>query len=87
MAVLRATVGIGKELGVLTHAEGVETQDQLDLLRAVGCEAAQGYLVGRPVIPFSDAVVGVPYAVPYVLPCPATPVAPPSKDPADAIAA
>lgn len=87
MAVLRATVGIGKELGVLTHAEGVETQDQLDLLRAVGCEAAQGYLVGRPVIPFSDAVVAVPYAVPYVLPCPATPVALPSEDPADAIAA
>jgi diguanylate cyclase (GGDEF)-like protein len=56
MAVLRATVAIGQELGVLTHAEGVETREQLELLRSIGCDAVQGYLVGRPVVPFTDAV-------------------------------
>ncbi len=55
MAILRSIVGIGKELGVLTHAEGVETKEQLDLLRAIGCDAVQGYLVGKPVVPFSGA--------------------------------
>ncbi|RZM36857.1 MAG: EAL domain-containing protein [Sphingomonas sp.] len=56
MAVLRGIVGVGKELGVLTHAEGVETKDQLDLLRMIGCDAVQGYLVGRPVVPGSDQI-------------------------------
>ncbi|MBP2513596.1 EAL domain-containing protein [Sphingomonas sp. PvP018] len=55
MAVLRATVAIGKELGVLTHAEGVETREQLDVLHDIGCDVAQGYLLGRPVVPFTDA--------------------------------
>jgi len=64
MAVLRATVAIGQELGVLTHAEGVETREQLELLRSIGCDAVQGYLVGRPVVPFTDAVENlVPMAV------------------------
>ncbi|MES3151106.1 bifunctional diguanylate cyclase/phosphodiesterase [Sphingomonas faeni] len=56
MAVLRGTVSIGKELGVLTHAEGVETREQLDLLRDIGCDAAQGYLVGRPIVPYHDPI-------------------------------
>ena len=51
MAVLRATAAIGHELGVLTHAEGVETREQVALLRSIGCDAIQGYFVGRPVIP------------------------------------
>lgn len=56
MAVLRGIVGVGKELGVLTHAEGVETRDQLDLLRMIGCDAVQGYLVGRPVTPGNEQI-------------------------------
>jgi EAL domain-containing protein (putative c-di-GMP-specific phosphodiesterase class I) len=31
-----------------TVAEGVETEDQADRLRALGCDHAQGYLYGRP---------------------------------------
>ena len=34
---------------MLAVAEGVETQQQLDALRALGCESAQGYLFSRPV--------------------------------------
>jgi EAL domain-containing protein (putative c-di-GMP-specific phosphodiesterase class I) len=35
-------------LGIEVTAEGVETLDQLRHLRALGCEAAQGYLIARP---------------------------------------
>jgi EAL domain-containing protein (putative c-di-GMP-specific phosphodiesterase class I) len=31
-----------------TVAEGIETEEQLRTLREVGCERAQGYLLGRP---------------------------------------
>jgi EAL domain-containing protein (putative c-di-GMP-specific phosphodiesterase class I) len=48
MAILRAVTQLGDDLGIPTLGEGVETTEQLDLLRSVGCHAAQGYLVGKP---------------------------------------
>ena len=39
---------IAHDLGMEVVAEGVETQAQLDFLRAVGCDAAQGYHLARP---------------------------------------
>jgi len=48
-AIVRAVAGLGDSLGMLTTAEGVETEDQLARLRAEGCEEVQGYLFGRPV--------------------------------------
>ncbi|MCU1564237.1 MAG: hypothetical protein JWN05_2616 [Arthrobacter sp.] len=42
-------VGLGQGLGLRVVAEGVETPDQLEALRAMGCERAQGYLLGEPV--------------------------------------
>jgi EAL domain-containing protein (putative c-di-GMP-specific phosphodiesterase class I)/ActR/RegA family two-component response regulator len=42
------TIEIGHELGMKVVAEGVETQAQLDFLRANGCDVAQGYLFSRP---------------------------------------
>ena len=37
-----------REMGIKTTAEGVETEEQLTLLRAAGCDEMQGYLFGRP---------------------------------------
>ena len=37
-----------RHLGLRTVAEGVERPEQLEVLRAVGCDAVQGYLLGRP---------------------------------------
>jgi EAL domain-containing protein (putative c-di-GMP-specific phosphodiesterase class I)/ActR/RegA family two-component response regulator len=42
------TIEIGHELGMKVVAEGVETQEQLDFLRANRCDALQGYLFSRP---------------------------------------
>ena len=54
-AVVRAVADLGKRLGVTTVAEGVETQEQLDCLRAEGCTEVQGYLFGRPAPSRHDA--------------------------------
>ncbi|MCU1572686.1 MAG: hypothetical protein JWO93_768, partial [Micrococcaceae bacterium] len=42
-------VGLGHGLGVQVVAEGVETPGQLRLLQEMGCDRAQGFLLGRPV--------------------------------------
>jgi diguanylate cyclase (GGDEF)-like protein/PAS domain S-box-containing protein len=44
VAIVRAISGLGRSLNITTTAEGVETIDQLDWLRAEGCNEAQGYL-------------------------------------------
>jgi diguanylate cyclase (GGDEF)-like protein/PAS domain S-box-containing protein len=48
MAIVRAVTGLGKSLGIATTAEGVETNEQLALLRAEGCNQVQGYLFNPP---------------------------------------
>ena len=48
MAIVRAITGLGKSLGISTTAEGVETKEQLALLRREGCTEVQGYLFSRP---------------------------------------
>lgn len=47
-AVVRAVVELAHSLGMRTVAEGVETQEQLDLLREIGSDLVQGFLLGRP---------------------------------------
>jgi EAL domain-containing protein (putative c-di-GMP-specific phosphodiesterase class I) len=42
-------VALGHALGLTVTADGVETADQLDALRALGCDRAQGRQLGRPV--------------------------------------
>jgi diguanylate cyclase (GGDEF)-like protein/PAS domain S-box-containing protein len=48
MAIVRAVTGLGKSLGIVTTAEGVETDAQFNLLRQEGCTQAQGYLFSPP---------------------------------------
>ena len=52
-AIVTATLAFATALDLAVTGEGVETADQLDRLRALGCLQAQGYLFARPV-PASD---------------------------------
>ncbi len=54
-AIIRAIVGLARQLKIRTTAEGIENQDQLDLVRKLGCDQGQGYLLGKP-MPCAAAV-------------------------------
>ncbi|UQR60640.1 bifunctional diguanylate cyclase/phosphodiesterase [Bradyrhizobium sp. C-145] len=56
MAIIRAVTGLGRSLGIVTTAEGVENDAQLELLRREGCTQAQGYLFSKP-RPASDVAM------------------------------
>ncbi len=45
---LEAVVNIGRVLSLVTIAEGIEESEQLAIARELGCDLAQGYLLGRP---------------------------------------
>ncbi len=47
-AIARTIIALGQSLGLTVIAEGVETQDQCDILTSHGCHAFQGYLFSRP---------------------------------------
>ncbi len=47
--IVRSLVNLAHNLGLIVCAEGVETQEAVDLLRSVSCEKAQGFLISRPV--------------------------------------
>jgi diguanylate cyclase (GGDEF)-like protein/PAS domain S-box-containing protein len=47
-AVVGTLITLANQLSLTTVAEGVETQTQFDSLRRLGCDHAQGYLLGRP---------------------------------------
>ncbi len=47
-AIVQAIVTLGHTLGMRVNAEGVETDEQWSLLTELGCDEAQGYLLGRP---------------------------------------
>jgi diguanylate cyclase (GGDEF)-like protein len=48
-AVVASTLALAQGLGIVTTAEGVETEEQFEYMRAAGVDLAQGYLFGRPV--------------------------------------
>lgn len=47
-AIVEAIVRLAGAMGITAVAEGVETEQQLNLLRTIGCAEAQGFLLGRP---------------------------------------
>ncbi|WP_176592585.1 EAL domain-containing protein [Sphingobium sp. EM0848] len=55
-AIIKAIVSLAEALGMDTTAEGAETQDELDLIRQLGCSHIQGYVYGRP-LSAQDALV------------------------------
>jgi diguanylate cyclase len=54
-AIVRAVIGLGRSLRMPVIAEGVETPEQLELLRREHCEEIQGYLIGHP-MPLEECV-------------------------------
>jgi EAL domain-containing protein (putative c-di-GMP-specific phosphodiesterase class I) len=54
--IVRSTIDLAHNLGLKVVAEGVENQEAWDQLRALGCDAAQGYHIGRPM---SATAIGV----------------------------
>jgi len=55
LAIVRAVISMGRDCGFTVIAEGVETEEQLALLRELGCEQAQGYLLA----PATDAAAAI----------------------------
>jgi EAL domain-containing protein (putative c-di-GMP-specific phosphodiesterase class I) len=47
-AIVSGTIGLAHALGVIAVAEGVETADQQEILRELGCDLVQGYYVTKP---------------------------------------
>jgi EAL domain-containing protein (putative c-di-GMP-specific phosphodiesterase class I) len=62
MAVVSSVLTLARGLGIATTAEGVETEEQYEILRAGGVDLVQGYLFGRPCpaseLDFSGASTG-----------------------------
>jgi diguanylate cyclase len=47
---VRSTVQLAHELGIKVVAEGIEDEACLDYLKTIGCDYAQGYFIGKPLI-------------------------------------
>lgn len=56
-AIVKSVISLARDLRIGVVAEGVETADQLDYLRQIGCDEVQGYLISRPVA--ADAVMAL----------------------------
>ena len=55
MAILQSVISLAKKLGMKVTQEGVETHDEMDLLRKLGCDVVQGYHYSKPLF-LSDYV-------------------------------
>jgi len=49
--IVKAIIELAHGLGLTATAEGVETAEQLALLRELGCDTAQGFLIAQPLVP------------------------------------
>jgi PAS domain S-box-containing protein len=64
--IVAAIVGLGHSLGLTTVAEGVETEEQAEMLLWLGCQQGQGWLYGRPVL--AEKLPGLIAALPSPMP-------------------
>ncbi len=53
--IVKSIVDMSKRIGVHTLAEGVETREQFEFLKSIGCEKAQGYYIGKP-MPYEECL-------------------------------
>ena len=72
-AIVRAIIAMADALGLSVVAEGVETREQLNLIRQLGCYEVQGYCFSRPVPATDFAKLLDRGGLPPPLPPPATP--------------
>jgi len=47
-SIVTSTITMAKDIGIMTLAEGVETQEQFEFLHSIGCGKLQGYFYGKP---------------------------------------
>jgi len=82
--IVRSIVSLAHSLGIRVNAEGVETLPQAELLRTMGCDELQGYLLGRPQAVADLEHHGAGAAKTFAPTAPAELDAPPSAAPAAA---
>ncbi len=70
LTLVSSILAMARQLGLVSVAEGVETCDQLDILRERGCDMVQGYCIARP-LTFDEMVARLASAEPW-LPAPGT---------------
>jgi EAL domain-containing protein (putative c-di-GMP-specific phosphodiesterase class I) len=51
VAIVQAVIALATSLGIRINAEGLETDEQILLLRAMGCDEGQGFGLGKPQTP------------------------------------
>lgn len=59
-AIIKATIGLAREMGISVIAEGIETQEQALILQQLGCDEGQGFFFARPLTAevFTPMLVG-----------------------------
>jgi diguanylate cyclase (GGDEF)-like protein/PAS domain S-box-containing protein len=75
MEIVRTIVGLAQNLGMVLVAEGVETYDQITILRKLGCEYGQGYFFSKPI----DTLDAASFIAEHSHSIPKTPVRVPQK--------
>jgi EAL domain-containing protein (putative c-di-GMP-specific phosphodiesterase class I) len=55
LPIVQAVIALAHALGIEVVAEGIETPEQLRLLRTLGCDRGQGFLFARPLVPADAA--------------------------------
>lgn len=61
---LTGVLGLSQSMGLSTIAEHIETREQLELLRKLGCDEGQGYFISQPLSPEEAFRIAAPHVVP-----------------------